>query len=129
MARRTLVLAAALAIAIAATASAAASGLYTGKTGQSLKITLKVSKGKVVKVNYIAKYGSCGKFIGADKVSIAIKDDKFKATVHPNSETVDKLSGTFKGQKVTGTLNSTVTTGGIHPQVCRSATVTFSAKR
>lgn len=128
MLRRIVVLGAALAVALAAVASAASSGLYTGKTRQQLKITVKVSKGKVVKVGYTARYGSCGELIGADNVKIAIKDNKFGATVHPNSETVDKLSGTFKGQKVSGALTSTVTTGGIHPMTCHSGKLTFSAK-
>ena len=129
MLRRIVVLGAALAVAVAAVASAASSGLYTGITSQQLKISVKVTKGKVVKVGYVASYGSCGEFIGTDKVKIAIKRNRFSATVHPNSETVDKISGSFKGQKVSGTLNSTVTTGGIHPTTCHSGKVTFSAKR
>ncbi len=129
MLRRIVVLGAALAVAVAAVASAASSGLYTGKTSQKLKISVKVTNGKVVKVGYVASYGSCGEFIGTDKVKIAIKSNKFSATVHPNSETVDKISGSFKGQKVSGTLTSTVTTGGIHPTTCHSGKVTFSAKR
>ena len=128
MLRRIVVLGSVLAVALAAVASAASSGLYKGKTNQKLQISVKVSDGKVVKVDYVAGYGSCGEFIGTDKVKIAIKGNKFSATVHPNSETVDKLSGRFKGQKVTGTLQSTVTTGGIHPTTCRSGKVTFSAK-
>jgi hypothetical protein len=126
--RRIVVLGAVMAVALAAVASAASSGTYTGKTSQQLKITVKVSKAKVVKVGYTAKYGSCGEFIGTDNVKIAIKNNKFSATVHPNSETVDKLSGTFNGQKVSGSLTSTVTTGGIHPTTCHSGKVTFSAK-
>ena len=128
MLRRIVVLGAALAVAMAAVASAASSGLYTGKTSQKLKITVKVSNGHVVKVGYVAQYGSCGELEGSDKVKIAIKGNKFSATVHPNSETVDKLSGTFTGHKVSGALNSTVTTGGIHPMTCRSGKVTFGAK-
>lgn len=128
MLRRIVVLGAALAVAMAAVASAASSGLYTGKTSQKLKITVKVSGGKLVKVDYAAVYGSCNELLGTDKVKIAIKSNKFSATVHPNSETVDKLSGTFKGQKVSGTLTSTVTTGGIHPMTCHSGKLTFSAK-
>jgi hypothetical protein len=119
-----------LAVAIAAAASAAAAGLYTGQTSQKLKISVKVANGKVVGVDYTAKYGSsCGELIGTDKVKIAITNNRFSATVHPNSETVDKLGGTFKRNHVTGTLNSTVTTGGIHPMKCHSGKVTFSAKR
>jgi hypothetical protein len=122
------VLGAALAVALAGSASAASSGLYTGKTSQKLKITIKVSKAKVVAVHYIAKYGSCGEFQGVDTAHIAIKANKFSATVHPNSETVDKLSGRFKGANLSGTLDSTVTTGGIHPTTCLSGKVKFSAK-
>lgn len=128
MVRRIFVLGAVLAVAIAAGASAASSGLYSGKTSQKLKITVKVSKGKVVKVDYVAKYGSCGEFTGVDNVQIQIKSNKFSATVHPNSETVDKLSGSFKGKNVRGTLSSLVTTGGIQPSMCRSGKLTFSAK-
>lgn len=128
MVRRIFVLGAVLAVAIAASALAASSGLYSGKTSQKLKITVKVSKGKVVKVDYVAKYGSCGEFTGVDNVQIQIKSNKFSATVHPNSETVDKLSGSFKGKNVRGTLSSLVTTGGIHPSMCRSGKLTFSAK-
>jgi hypothetical protein len=127
--RRTLVLGAVLAIALAAAASAASAGLYTGKTSQKLAISVKVSGGKVTKVDYAAEYGSCDEFTGADKVKIAIKGNKFSATVHPNSETVDKLSGTFKGSKLSGSLSSVVTTGGIHPQTCKSGKVTFTAKK
>jgi hypothetical protein len=123
------VLGVSLAVAVAAVASAASSGLYTGKTSQRLKITVKVTGGKVVKVDYSATYGSCGELINTDKVKIAIKSNKFSATVHPNSETVDKLSGNFKGQNLSGTVNSTVTTGGIHPMTCHSGKVTFSGKR
>jgi hypothetical protein len=90
---------------------------------------VKVSKGNVVEVDYVAKYGPSGEFSGVDKVHIAIKRDKFSATVHPNSETVDKLSGSFKGKNVSGTLSSSVTTGGIHPTTCKSGKVKFSAKR
>ena len=126
--RRTLLLGAVLAIALTAAASAASAGLYTGKTSQKLAISVKVSGGKVTKVDYVAKYGSCGEFDGADKVKIAVKGNKFSATVHPNSETVDKLSGKFKGTSVSGSLNSVVTTGGIHPQTCKSGKVTFTAK-
>jgi hypothetical protein len=129
MVRRTFVLGAVLAVALAAIASAASPGLYTGKTSQHLTITVKVSGAKVVKVGYSARYSSCGELIGTDKVKIAINSNKFSATVHPNSETVDKLSGTFKGSSVSGTLNSVVTTGGIHPETCKSGKVTFSAKR
>lgn len=128
MVRRIFVLGAVLAVAVAAGASAASSGLYTGKTSQELKISVKVSKGKVVKVDYTASYGSCGELTGTDKVKIAIKSNKFSATVHPNSETVDKLSGTFKGENISGTLSSAVTTGGIHPTTCKSGKVTFKAK-
>lgn len=113
---------------MAAVASAAPSELYTGKTSQKLNIAVKVSKGHVVKVSYVAEYGSCGKFDGSDTVKIAIKGNKFNATVHPNSESVDKLSGTFTGQRVSGALNSTVTTGGIHPMTCHSGRVTFNAR-
>ena len=76
----------------------------------------------------MAEYGSCGKFDGSDTVKMAIKGNKFNATVHPNSETVDKLSGTFTDQRVSGALTSTVTTGGIHPTTCHSGRVTFNAK-
>ena len=127
--RRIVVLGAALAVAMAAVASAASSGLYTGRTSQKLKITVKVSGGKVVKVDYAAVYSSCNELINTDKVKIAIRSNKFSATVHPNSETIDKLSGAFKGQKVSGAITSTVTTGGIHPMTCRSGKVTFSATR
>jgi hypothetical protein len=127
--RRTLVLGAVLAVALGAVASAASPGQYTGKTSQHLPITVKVSGGKVVKVAYTASYGSCGELSGSDKVKIAIKSSKFSATVHPNSETVDKLSGKFKGTSVSGSLTSVVTTGGIHPTTCKSGKVTFSAKR
>jgi hypothetical protein len=126
--RRIVVLGSALAVVFAAVASAAASGVYNGKTSQKLQISVKVSGGKVVKVGYVARYGSCGEFTGADKVKIAIKSNKFSATVHPNSETVDKLSGSFKGQKVAGTLTSTVTEGGIHSTTCHSGKLSFSAK-
>jgi hypothetical protein len=74
-----------------------------------------VSKGKVVKVEYVARYGSCAEFTGVDNVHIAIMRNKFGATAHPNSETADKLSGSFKGKNVSGTLGSSVTTGGLHP--------------
>jgi phosphate-selective porin len=107
--RRIVVLGVALAVALAAAASAASAGLYTGKTSQKLQISVKVSGGKVVKVSYTAS-------------------NKFSATVHPDSETVDKLSGGFKGQRVTGTLDSTVTEGGIHTTTCHSGKLTFSAK-
>jgi hypothetical protein len=127
--RRIFALGAGLAVAIVAGASAAASGPYAGNTSQKLNITVKVSKGNVVEVDYVAKYGPCGEFSGVDKVHIAIKRDKFSATVHPNSETVDKLSGSFKGKNVSGTLSSSVTTGGIHPTTCKSGKVKFSAKR
>jgi hypothetical protein len=126
--RRIGILGAVLAVTMAAVASAASSGLYTGKTSQKLKISVKVSKGHVVKVSYVADYGSCGAFDGSDGVKIAIKGNKFNATVHPNSETVDKLSGTFTDHRVSGALNSTVTTGGIHPTTCHSGRVTFNAK-
>jgi hypothetical protein len=126
--RRIGVLGAVLAVTMAGIASAAPSGLYTGKTSQALKISVKVSKGHVRKVSYVAEYGSCGEFDGSDTVKIAIKGNKFNATVHPNSETVDKLSGTFTDQRVSGTLTSTVTTGGIHPTTCHSGRVTFNAK-
>lgn len=117
-----------LAVTMAAVASAAPSGLYTGKTSEKLKISVKVSNGRVVKVSYVAKYGSCGEFDGSDAVKIAIKGNKFNATVHPNSETVDKLSGTFTNRRVSGALTSTVTTGGIHPTTCHSGRLTFNAK-
>jgi hypothetical protein len=126
--RRMFVLGVVLAVAIAAGASAASSGVYTGKTSQKLKITVKVSKGKVVKVAYVAKYGSCGEFTGVDRAQLAIRSNKFSATVHPNSATVDKLTGRFKGKNLSGTLSSKVTTGGIHPTACRSGKVKFSAK-
>jgi hypothetical protein len=126
--RRIVVLGAALTVAMAAVASAASSGLYAGNTSQKLKIKVKVSNGHVQKVTYVAKYGSCGEFDGTDNVKIAIKDNKFSATVHPNSETVDKLSGTFTGAKLNGSLTSTVTTGGIHTITCHSGKVTFGAK-
>ena len=129
MVRRIFVLGAVLAVAIAAGASAAASGRYAGKTTQKLKVTVEVSKGKVVKVAYVAKYGSCGEFSGVDKAHIAIRHNKFRATVHPNSETVDKLSGSFEGKSVSGTISSSVITGGIHPTTCKSGKVKFSAKR
>ncbi len=128
MLRRIGLLGAALAVTMTAIASAAPSGLYTGKTSQELKISVKVSKGHVRKVSYVAEYGSCGEFDGSDTVKIAIKGNKFNATVHPNSETVDKLSGTFTDQRVSGALTSTVTTGGIHPTTCHSGRVTFNAK-
>ena len=95
MLRKIGVLGAALVVTMAAVASAAPSGLYTGKTSQKLNIAVKVSKGHVVKVSYVAEYASCGEFDGSDTVKIAIKGNKFNATVHPNSESVDKLSGTF----------------------------------
>jgi hypothetical protein len=117
-----------LAVGIATAASAASSGLYTGQTSQKLKVTVKVSQGKVVKVGYVARYGSCGQPMGADKVKIQIKNNKFSATVHPNSETVDKISGSFNGTKVSGTIHSTVTLGGIHPTTCKSGKLKFSAK-
>jgi hypothetical protein len=126
--RKILVVGAVMVVAIAAGASAASSGLYTGKTSQKLKITLTVSKGKLVKFDYAARYGSCGELTGADNPRIAIKHQKFSATVHPNSETTDRLSGTFVGTNVTGILNSSVTTGGIHPTTCKSGKVKFSAK-
>jgi hypothetical protein len=125
---RITVLGAVLAVGIAAAASAASSRVYTGQTSQKLKITVKVSKGKVVRVDYVAKYGSCGELSGADKVKIAIKGNTFSATVHPNSETVDKLSGSFKGKKLSGTLSSSVTLGGIHASKCKSGKLKFSAK-
>lgn len=128
MLRKIGVLGAALVVTMAAVASAAPSGLYTGKTSQKLNIAVKVSKGHVVKVSYVAEYASCGEFDGSDTVKIAIKGNKFNATVHPNSESVDKLSGTFTRQRVSGALNSTVTTGGIHPMTCHSGRVTFNAK-
>lgn len=128
MLRRIGVLGAVLAVTMAAIASAAPSGLYTGKTSQKLEISVKVSNGHVRKVSYVAEYGSCGEFDGSDTVNIAIKGNKFNATVHPNSETVDKLSGTFTDQRVSGALTSTVTTGGIHPMTCHSGRVTFNAK-
>jgi hypothetical protein len=103
-------------------------GCLHGKTSQQLTITLKVSKGKVVKVTYAAKYGSCGEFTGVDKVQIAIKNNKFSATVHPNSETIDKLRGSFKRKKVSGTLSSSLMFGGIHPSTCKSGKLKFSGK-
>jgi hypothetical protein len=126
--RRILALGTVLAVATATGALAASSGLYTGKTSQKLSITVKVSKGKVVKVDYFARFGSCGELSAVDKVKIAIKGGKFSATVHPNSEAVDKLTGRFKGQAVSGTLSSVVMLGGIHPSTCRTGKVTFSAK-
>jgi hypothetical protein len=126
--RRIGLLGAVLAVTMTAIASAAPSGLYTGKTSQELKISVKVSKGHVRKVSYVAEYGSCGEFDGSDTVKIAIKGNKFNATVHPNSETVDKLSGSFTDQRISGALTSTVTTGGIHPTTCHSGKVTFNAK-
>jgi hypothetical protein len=126
--RRIFVLGAVLAVAIAAGASAASSGLYTGKTSQKLKITVEVSKGKVVSVDYIAKYGSCGEFNGVDIVHAAIIRNKFSATGHPDAEVTDKLSGSFKGKNVSGTLSSLVSTGGLHPVTCKSGKVRFSAK-
>lgn len=129
MLRKTFVLGVVLALAIAVGASAASSGLYTGKTSQQLKITLKVSGGKVVNVTYTAKYGSCGQFSEVDKAPMSIQGNKFRKTVRPNSEVVDKLSGTFNGKNVTGKLSSTLMTGGIHPTTCRSGSLTFSAKR
>lgn len=128
MLRRIGALAAVLAVTMAAVASAASSGLYTGKTSQKLRIAVKVSKGHVVKVTYVAEYGSCGEFDGSDVAKIPINGNKFNATVHPNSETVDKLSGTFAHQRVSGSLTSTVTTGGIHPTTCHSGKVKFNAK-
>lgn len=128
MLRRIVVLGAALSMAMATVASAASSGVYVGNTSQKLKIRVKVSNGHVQKVTYVAQYGSCGEFDGADNVKIVIKDNKFNATVHPNSETVDRLSGTFTGQKLSGSLISTVTTGGIHPMTCHSGKVTFGAR-
>lgn len=55
MVRTLFVLGVVLAVAIAAGASAASSGLYTGPTSQKLKVTVEVSKGKVVKVDYVAR--------------------------------------------------------------------------
>jgi hypothetical protein len=66
-------------------------------------------------------------FLGEDAVHIPIKANKFSATVHPNSKTVDKLSGSFKGASLSGTLFSSTTTGGIHPTTCISGKVKFSA--
>lgn len=126
--RRVFVLGILLAVAIAAGAVAASSGVYTGKTSQKLKITVKVSKGNVSRVTYFAKYGSCGEFSGIDNMKIAIKNNKFSKTVHPNSEVVDKLSGSFKGKNVSGTLSSVLSLGGIHPSTCRTGKLKFSAK-
>ncbi len=128
MVRRILVVGTMLAIVIAVSASAASSGLYSGETSQKLKITVKVSRGKVVRFDYIARYGSCGEFTGADKLNVAIKRSKFSVIVHPNSETSDKLNGRFNGKNLKGTLTSSVTTGGIHPTTCTSGNVRFSAK-
>jgi hypothetical protein len=126
--RRIFVLGAALAVVFAADASAASSGTYTGTTSQKQKVTLKVSGGKVVRFAYSATYGACGDASGVDKVKIVIKKNKFSATVHPNSEVVDKLSGTFKGNKVTGTITSSLAEGGIHPKTCKTGKLKFSAK-
>jgi hypothetical protein len=126
--RRVFVLTVGIALVMAAVASAAVSGLYSGTTSQGLKITVKVSNSKVVKVAYTAKYGACGEFTGSDKVAIGIRRGAFSATVHPNSETVDKLAGSFKGEKVTGTISSTVTTGGIQTKTCKSGRVAFTAR-
>ncbi|MDQ6806727.1 MAG: hypothetical protein M3065_17590 [Actinomycetota bacterium] len=128
MLRRTLVAGSVVALATAAGASAASPGLYMGKTSQKQTISVQVTGGKVVKVVYFAKYGACGDFSGQDKVAITIKNNKFSATVHPNSETVDQVSGTFKGKAVSGTLSSTVITGGLHGSVCHSGKLKFSAK-
>ena len=120
-------LGAVLTVAVAAGSSAASPGLYTGKTSQKLKITVKVSNGKIAKLAYVIKYGSCGEFSGAD-THISIERNKFSATIHPNSEVTDKLSGTFRGRAVSGTLSSSLALGGIHPSTCRSGKGTFSAK-
>lgn len=126
--RRVFVIGAVLSVAIAAGASAASSGLYTGKTKQNLAISVKVSNGKVVKVTYTVKYGSCGTFSDSDKAPIAITNNTFSATEHPNSETVDKLSGSFNGKSVSGSLSSALSLGGIHPRTCRSGRVKFSGR-
>ncbi|MDQ6778058.1 MAG: hypothetical protein M3071_18015 [Actinomycetota bacterium] len=130
MVRRMVVLGSVLAVATAAAASAATSGVYTGTTSQGLAISLKVNSGKVVNVNYIAKYGSCGEFTGnKGKVALAITNNKFSGTAHLNSETVIKLAGSFfLGNSVKGTLSATLTTGGIHPMTCKTGTLTFTAK-
>lgn len=129
MVRRMLVLGSVLALATAAAASAASSGLYRGTTSQAGRmISVQVSNGKVVKVNYDLMYGSCGGFTGQDKVALAIKNNKFSGTAHPNAETVDKLSGTFNGNNLTGTVSSTVKTGGTHGSTCKSGKVKFTAK-
>jgi hypothetical protein len=128
MVRRILTLGTVLAVAITAMAAGAPSGLYTGKTSQRLKITVKVSRGNVTKVFYTAKYGKCGTLSALDNVQIRLRHNKFNTTVRPNSETVDKVSGRFRGKNLSGTLSSSVRTGGIHPTTCRSGKLTFSAR-
>jgi hypothetical protein len=128
MVRRILTLGTVLAVAITAMAAGAPSGLYTGKTSQRLKITVKVSKGKVSYVFYTAKYGKCGMTSASDNVQIRLRHNRFGATAHPNAETVDKISGRFRGKNLSGTLSSTISTGGIHPITCKSGRLTFSAR-
>lgn len=123
-------------VALAGVALAAASGGYSGKTSQKLAISLKVNHAKITKVRFTARYrGTCGgsgvgglitTFTGHIAVN---KHGTFNAKVRPNSASVLKIKGHFKGRTVKGSFTSSVTEGGIHgSHTCSTAKITFTAK-
>jgi hypothetical protein len=129
MIRRTTILAVLLSAATATAALAATTGTYAGKTKQHQAISLTVKGKSIVSGGFGATFGSCGTFASTVKGQIAIgAHGKFNATQHPNAATTIKISGQFKGTRVSGSLSASLLEGGIHgTHTCSTGKVGYSA--
>jgi hypothetical protein len=126
----------------AAPALAAQSGTYFGKTSQPKgSITLKVSRGKVVKVTFADGIGmgsGCSLFKAVlpqfpysfrSRMTIS-RSGRFSGRGSPRQQEVFKISGRFTARGASGSFTDTVPIEpeGGHGFVCSSGKVTFTAK-
>lgn len=129
MVRRTCALALALVAGSSAVALAATASHYSGATSQHERIGLTVTAKRITKVVFTARYGSCGSLTTTLKPIKLGARGSFSATQRSvDGSSMTKVKGRLKGTAITGSLTGSVTEGGIHPRICRTGKVTFSAK-
>jgi hypothetical protein len=121
---------------------AATAGTYSGNTSQKQgSIALTVKSGVVTRVKFVDGngVGSGCQAAGAGnvlpqfpvtfKAHFKITRGKFSGKASPRSEEVFKISGTFKGQKVSGSFTDSIPIAQetTHGFTCRSGTVKYTA--
>jgi hypothetical protein len=121
------VLATLLTLTLAGAAAAAGSGVYNGVTSEKGLIHLTVRHNRVVHVRFaVTFFGPDCVFGGASaKTSARIRRDRFRVTVRPgHGKFVVRLTGHFRGRRVTGTLNGTY-----RGPACNTGKTTYQATR